>query len=53
MCTGFSVYSVHVGAWGDLAYISRGKTFCTNPVTLDLIKPLKGRWDQIIMIIPF
>lgn len=47
LCVQASMFTACVWEFGEnLAYISQGKTFCTNTVTLDLIKPLKDRWDQ-------
>lgn len=41
------MFTTCVWEFGDnLAYISQGKTFCTNTMPLDLIKPLNGKWDK-------
>lgn len=41
------MFTTCVWEFGDnLAYISQGKTFCTNAMPLDLIKPLNGKWDK-------
>lgn len=46
-CVQASVFTACMWEFGeDLACISQGKTFCTNTVTFDLLRPLRGRWGQ-------